>query len=266
MSKTMKRGVTAAIVAVVLAAVFFVIKPGAAQAAAEQIPGSRILNQTLQSWDLGPDSVGTSELKDDSTFFKNLSPGTRDLINSKASKTQAQGYADKAETDAKGHANEVAQDAENAAKGYADANDEVGSATVAAHLGSTATVIDKIGGPFAANATLLDTKHVDAGKYLVTSYAFFDRVDNSQASSPVLQLAVRGVDGSQWGADYGTLFTNEYPATGNLEQTVSATRYVEVPAGGLDVKVYGFGYNANQSADGSGNYTVVADVNFVPVG
>lgn len=174
--------------------------------------------------------------------------------------------AEKNEYATKVHANSVASDAENAAKGYADANDEVGSATVAEHLGSAATTIDKIGGPFAANATLLDIKHVDAGTYLVTSYAFFDRVDNSQSSTPVLQLAIRGVDGSQWGADYGTLFTNEFPATGNMEQSASATRYVTVPEGGLDVKVYGFGYNTNQSADGSGNYTVAADVNFVPVG
>lgn len=258
-----KIGLRVAAVAAV-AAVF--IATGGGAKAADLIDGGDIKNQSVFSADLGPDSVGTSELKDFSTYFKNLSQGTQDLINGKASKAQAKGYADQAETDAKGHANQVADAAENAAKGYADANDEVGSATVAAHLGSAATTIDKIGGPFADNATLLDTKHVDAGDYLVTSYAFFDRIDNSQSSTPVLQLAVRGVDGSQWGADYGTLFTNEYPATGNLEQTVSATRRVTVPEGGLDVKVYGFGYNANQSADGSGNYTVVADVNFVPVG
>lgn len=125
MNKMVKRGILAALVTVLLGGIFVVASGGPSNAAA-LITGAGIKDQSVESRDLGPDSVGTSELKDFSTYFKNLSQGTQDLINSKASKTQAQGYADQAETDAKGHANEVAQDAENAAKGYADANDDKG--------------------------------------------------------------------------------------------------------------------------------------------
>jgi len=137
---TKRRIALGALVTVILAVIFFIANPGGAAKAAALLTGMDIKDQSLSSYDLGPDSVGTSELKDDSTFFKNLSPGTRDLINSKASKTQAQSFADQAEIDAKGHANVVADSAENAAKGYADANDGVGFNESRAGAGYTQTV------------------------------------------------------------------------------------------------------------------------------
>lgn len=214
--------------------------------AAGGVGTSEVRNQSLQSGDIAEGGVGASEVRNGSLTSQDLNPATAKtyLLGKKAD-------ADNAAQDEKIEALEAE-------------GDDVG-ATVGAHLGSDATPIAKIGGSFAANATLLDTQHLSAGKYLVNTYAFFDRVDNGQASSPVLQVAVRGADGSTWGADYGTAFTGEFPATGNLEQTASSTRYVTVPEGGLDVSVYGFGYNADQSANGSGNYTVTADVSFVPV-
>lgn len=122
LKKVLTRGTAlAAVVALVL-----VFWPKGASAADPLVDSSDVKDQSLLSRDFAPDSVGTSELKDKSTYFKNLSQGTQDLINGKASQGQAQGYANKAETNAKNHANTVADSAENAAKGYADANDDKG--------------------------------------------------------------------------------------------------------------------------------------------
>lgn len=221
--------------------------------AASQITSAMIKDQTIQSGDIGEGGVGASEVRNGALTGTDLNPTTvkRFLAGEKAVQQNADQDAKISSLEDRVEVEETEGDS---------------GAVVSKHLGSDATNIANIGGKFAERATLLDTKHVDAGTYLVTSYAFFDRVDNSQASSPVLQLAVRGIDGSQWGADYGTFFTPEFPSTGNMEQTASGTRLVTVPEGGLDVSVYVFGYNTDTSANGSGNYTVSADVNFVPVG
>lgn len=103
------------------------------------------------------------------------------------------------------------------------------------------------------------------GTYLVNGYAFFDRIDDSTPSTPILQIAVRGIDGSQWGADYGTAYTGEFPSKGDLEQTASSTRVVTVTQE-TEVEVFVFGYNADQSANGSGNYTADVSVSAVRIG
>ncbi|WP_262847599.1 collagen-like triple helix repeat-containing protein [Mumia quercus] len=125
--------------------------------------------------------------------------------------------------------------------------------------------IAKIGGSFAERATEVGAMTLKPGTYLVNGHAKFDRINDRKPSSPVLQLAIRGVDGSTWGEDYGTAFTGEFPAEGNLEQTASSTRVVVVPEE-TEVRVLVFGYNKDTSEKGSGNYTADVSVSAVRVG
>lgn len=123
-----------------------------------------------------------------------------------------------------------------------------------------AVTLTHVGGPFAANATTLGTFELEAGTYLINAYGFFDRINNGVSSSPTLMLAVRAN-----GADLGTAFTANFPATGDREQTASSTRIVTLDDD-TTVTVFGFGYNNDGSAAGSNNYTVAADVNAIRVG
>lgn len=138
-------------------------------------------------------------------------------------------------------------------------------------LGATktfdATTITNIGGSFAGRATELTTLHLDAGQYLISSDAFFNQTDDTKTGEhPVLQLAVRGDDGSTWGTDLGTCFTGAFPGgPGDIDQSCSDSKLVTIPAGGQDVTVYGFGYNSDQSATGSGNFEVKGSVTALKV-
>lgn len=220
--------------------------------AASLVTSAGIADQTIQSRDIAAEGVGASEVRNGSLTGGDMNPNTvkRFLAGERA----------QVENDGQDEKISSLEDRVEVEEAEGDTG-----AVLGAHLGSAGTVIENLGGKFAERATLLDTKTIPAGTYLVNTYAFFDRVDNSQPSSPVLQVAVRGVDGSQWGQDLGTVFTGEFPETGNLEQSASGSRVVTLAAD-TEVKVYGFGYNADTSANGSGNYTVSADVNFVPVG
>lgn len=242
---------------IVIAATTAAIFGGGGAYAAAKITSAQIADQTIQSRDIAAAGVGTSEVRDQSIVSGDIAAngvGTSEIRDGSVTGADISDATEKALKGAKG---------DTGAPGAAGAPGQDGVVT-ATSVAKSATIAN-IGGSFLTRATEVGTTHLEAGKYLVNAYGFFDRTDNAMSSTPVLQLAVRGMDGSQWGADYGTAFTGEFPATGNLEQTASSTRYVTVPAGGLDVKVYAFGYNADQSANGSGNYTVSADVTFVPV-
>lgn len=200
LKKVLTRGTAlAAVLALVL-----VFWPKGASAADPMIDSGDVKDQSLLSRDFAPDSVGTSELKPNSTYFANLSKGTQDLINSKASKTQAQSWADKAESDAKGHANEVAQDAENAAKGYADANDEVGINT--ARAGAGYTTVAKPGYSVAYNKCDVDGQVAISGGYRLNGHA-------SEAFSGADQNAMPeglSVVASEPAAEKGGTLVNSY--------------------------------------------------------
>ncbi|GGU22472.1 hypothetical protein [Nocardioides albus] len=243
---------------IVIAATTAAIFGGGGAYAAAQITSAQIADQTIQSRDIGAAGVASSEIRDQSITSGDVAEngvGTSEIRNGTITGADINDATEKGLRGAKGDKGD---------KGDTGAPGKDGVVT-AKSVNSTATPIANIGGSFATRKTEVGSTHLEAGKYLVNAYGFFDRVDNSASSTPVLQLAVRGLDGTQWGLDFGTAFTGEFPATGNLEQTASSTRYVTVPAGGLDVKVYAFGYNADTSANGSGNYTVSADVTFVPV-
>jgi hypothetical protein len=126
--------VAAAAVAVGLA--FIAIVGGPSQAAS-WIDGQRLKPQSVTSNKIAEGGVGPSEVRNHSLTGTDMNPTTvQRFLKDTIGMTQAEkdAYA------TKGHANEVAQDAENAAKGYADANDEVGFNTSRAGAGYTQTV------------------------------------------------------------------------------------------------------------------------------
>lgn len=119
------------------------------------------------------------------------------------------------------------------------------------------TIAD-IGGSFAQRATHLGVFVLPPGTWLVTASAAFDRIDDTQSSSPVLQLALRGQDASV------TAWTGNYPAVGDREQSTSMSKLV-ISDGVHPVDVFVFGYNNDGSSAGSGNYTADVEVNTIRV-
>jgi len=158
--------------------------------------------------------------------------------------------------------NKKAQKGPKGAKG-ADGADGVGLG--GSFISETPTVIDNIGGSFASKSTLVGTFHLDAGQYLISSDGFFDsEVDVPAGTATHLQLAIRGDDGSAWGADYGTCFTGA-AASGDREATCATSRLVTIPEGGQDVNVIAFGYNENTSSQNGGVFNVLANVTALSV-
>lgn len=139
--------------------------------------------------------------------------------------------------------------------------------------------IANIGGSFATGSSApytvratdvapATTMHLSAGTYLISSHAQYERVNPSASGTgnPVLELAVRGQDGTKFGQNFGTCFTGAFPnGPGNVDQTCSDSQLITVPAGGIDLKIYAFGYNSDQSATGSGDYQVWANVAVLPI-
>ncbi|MEN5072831.1 hypothetical protein ABE437_03360 [Isoptericola cucumis] len=216
------------------------------------LTGADVGNGTLGGADVKNDSLSGADIKSGSLGVSDLSSSARAALKGATGKTGPQGDTGPAGTDGKdGAPGQDGVDGKDASVEYQVAGENV--------------VIANIGGSFATRATDVGSVDVAAGTYLVNTYGAFDRVDDAAGSSPVLQLAVRAADGSTWGQDLGTAFTGEYPATGDLEQTASAVRYITVESD-TTVSVKAFGYNADKSSTGSGNYTVDADITLVKIG
>lgn len=240
MSKMKSRSKTVALVAASVLAIGALSTGGAV--AADKIGAKDIKN----------DAVRSEHIKDGAVKKRDLAPAVQRLLG-QAGKPGKVGPA--------GPRGQKGERGEKGPKGD-PASDVNGG--IAAQLDETVTIAN-IGGSFATRATEVGTLTLEPGTYLVNGYAGFDRLDNAQASSPILQLAIRGVDGSTWGADYGTAFTGQFPATGDVEQTASSTRVITVEEE-TEVQVFVFGYNADKSANGSGNYAAAVSVSAVRVG
>ncbi|MCW2961341.1 MAG: hypothetical protein JWM90_1728 [Thermoleophilia bacterium] len=226
--------------------------------AAAKITGAQIKDGTITSADLKNGGVG----------YTDISRGAKLSLIKEAGSAAAKATPSSANTP--GTTGPTGPAGAKGANGTNGANGADGAKGVAASLGgkfdATDVAIPKIGGPFVANSTVAGTVSLSAGTYLINANALFDRVNNNLPSSPVLMLALRGVPsgGDLFGADYGTAFTGEYPTSGNLEQTASSTRIVTLATETV-IRVMVFGYNANQSDNGSGNYNADVSVSAVKV-
>jgi hypothetical protein len=124
--------------------------------------------------------------------------------------------------------------------------------------------ITNIGGSFASRATDLGSFDLPAGKYLIASDGFFHS-DTATSGGTRLQLAIRGVDGSTFGQDYGTCFTGLASATAQREATCTTVRTVTLAAP-QTVKVQAFGYADDTGSADSGKFVVIPNVSVIKVG
>jgi hypothetical protein len=205
------------------------------------------------------DKIGAKDIRSNavrSDHIKNGAVKKRDL--SKAVQRQLNKTGQQGKTGAQGPRGEKGEKGEKGAKGD-PATDVKGGFSGKIEGGS---VIKNIGGKFAERKTQVgESMTLEPGTYLINGYAGFDRINNEKvASGPVLQLAIRSASGEEM----GTAFTGEFPA-GDVEQSTSVSRVITIDEK-TDVKAYVFGYNADGSSEGSGNYVAGVSVTAVRVG
>lgn len=124
-------------------------------------------------------------------------------------------------------------------------------------------LIQNIGGSFSTRSTFAGNFTLEPGTYLLNTSAFFDRIDNAQASSPQMQVALRSH--GTYPRDLGTILTGNFPSTGDREITGANSTVVEIEdTTVVDVRL--FGYNNDGSSTGSGNYAANVQVSAVKIG
>lgn len=148
------------------------------------------------------------------------------------------------------------------------ATDKLGGATDVAFGPQTITDVGGSFGKFTSldgpRATKLGQFELTPGTYLLTSQFRADRTEAGAAGTRP-QLALRVDDGTDWGKDFGTVMGNDLSPTAGRELYGSGFKLVTVTEN-TTVLVYGFGYNDDSSAAGSGQYTMSATVAKVLVG
>jgi len=132
-----------------------------------------------------------------------------------------------------------------------------------------AKAINKIGGGFVANATVLGTFELPpVGLYSINTQAVFDRVnaDHADYLAPTTEtmptLALRFTTSEGGVGDAGTIMGAQISKAGFVELTGSSVASVRPGASPLTVTVYGFGYNEDRSAFGSVDATPGAKAQF----
>lgn len=120
-------------------------------------------------------------------------------------------------------------------------------------------MIAHTGGSFKTGKTKVCEFNLPAGTWMINTSAFFARtVAGIEGVRPQMALRVGSTD-TVFGDDYGTILGAEISATVNRELTGSAVKVVTVPAGGVTVEVFGFGYQDNTGDDGA-KIAAAADV------
>lgn len=121
-------------------------------------------------------------------------------------------------------------------------------------------VIEKIGGSFKTNKTKLGEFNLPVGKFKIDSNGFFiTNAAGPAGTHPQLALRVGATETSFGDDKYGTMFPGDISPTANREITGSTTAVVTVTEP-VTVEVFGFGYNDDTSAAGSGRIVATASV------
>jgi hypothetical protein len=229
--------------------------------AARMIGSEDIRNNSILQEDLQADSVSNSELKADSVRWANINPDTQARVEELAGSAGAEGPVGPMGPEGpKGEPGNPASDVFGEySSGY----------------NGTAT-IQKLGGSYTTNATTLGTFTVtESGKYLVSAYGFFDRLNEgapgyeAPTTDTYLQLSVRG--GTVAAQHPGTCFTPAVSAKGFTETTCQSVQVIEANAGDT-FTVRAFGYNEDRSGFGAApnsatpQFTASAAVSAVRIG
>lgn len=247
--------------AAIVAAALIIGIPTVASAAAT-IGSAQIRNQSILSVDLAPNSVGSSELRADSIDSREVKPSS--LLGSDI-KDGSLGLADLSATAKDTLQGSDGSDGINGVDGSDGVNGVDGADGVVEPVYATFTAnVANIGGSFSTQATKAGEVTLPAGKYLITTDALF-RSNATTSGNTTLQVATRGVDGTQWGSDLGTGFTGASPVQADREVTTSTTRVVTLAVDTVvEVKVFGYD-NAGQGSADSGLFDAEVYLTAVPV-
>lgn len=124
-----------------------------------------------------------------------------------------------------------------------------------------------IGGSWGTNHTDIADTTLDAGTYLVTLNGNFWRLVDGSHNSPVFQIQVNAPDNPQITA-YSPAFPDHPNQPGGLnkpgiEQSASAQGIIVIADDDTPVSIDLFGYNADRSSAGSGDFAAAVRVDFV---
>lgn len=243
MNKILKAAAAVALLAGLVAApsAATAVNADSARAAATVVPSdntvtsAKIVDRSIGAGDYGLKSMYGTALRDNTVPWLALGSQLRGEI--RASQTKADNAALKAT---------AAEDKADDALARPDKGTEAFSKDFAQ------TTVDKIGGPFASNATLIGTITLPKGTLKVDVDGFWTTLAAGPAGTRP-QLALRGTDVAV------TIFPGEASPTANRELTGHATKKV-VLAVDTEVKVYAFGYNDDTSGNGAGRLAVTTSI------
>jgi hypothetical protein len=208
-------------------------------------------------------SVWNASLNNNIVAERNLTPDVRTKLNTKAEPGPAgpQGPAGPAGSQGpKGDKGDAGPQGDTGPAGPA-ASDVMGRMGVNKTVDPT--VIEHIGGPFAANATALATFELPAGTWMINTNAVFNRTEAAAAGATKTrpQLAIRYAGGGDGGTIMGVDIS---PTVGRelLGHTATPVVLTETTV----FTVFGFGYNDDSSSTGSGKITAAAQITTFRVG
>lgn len=249
--------------------------------AAKWIDGSDIKRGTVAGKQIKDSSIGSKDIANGKIRLGDLSPwvqgrvksggaagaaGADGAVGEKGEKGDQGLPGDKGEKGEQGEQGEQGPKGDRGDRGPKGAQGDPASDVFgesAVNETFTANVAN-IGGSFTTRATQLGTFELQPGTYLLSSDGFF--ISNAATSGMTrMQLAIRGVDGTEWGADLGTCFTGLASPLADREVTCNTTRTVVVEET-LTVNVMAFGYADDQGSADSGKFDVTANVSAVKVG
>ncbi|NIK60865.1 hypothetical protein [Kribbella shirazensis] len=126
--------------------------------------------------------------------------------------------------------------------------------------------IEKLGGKYFEGFTTIGQFKLPKGTWLVNTSVTFNRtVAGAAGSMPQVGLRIGQAAPSTWGTDVGTVGGVAISPAKGHDLFGSSVKVVTVDAE-TTVGVYGFGYNHDQSAAGSGEITAAASVVAVKIG
>jgi hypothetical protein len=233
--------------------------------ASGMITSADIKNHEVKTADIDRGAVGSGKIEDGSVKMRDLDPSTvSELQGGKTAGDAPQGAkGEKGDTGPQGPAGAQGPKGDQGAPG------RDGFTVLSANSTGGPVTIENIGGSFgkfsdhSVRATEVDSFVLPAGTHQLTSNGFFHSTEKTSGLTR-LQLALRVDDGTAWGEDFGTCFTDAASPLADREATCSTTRVVSVADDTL-VKVYAFGYDDNQGSTDSGKFTASAYTSAVKV-
>ena len=192
------------------------------------VTSAKIVDRSIGSMDYGLNTIFGSAIRDNTIPAAKIGADFRNQVATATAKATA---------------------AENKAD---DALARPDKGTEAASKEFAPAVVEKIGGPFAQNATLIGKFTLPKGTLKIDVDGFWTTLESGPAGTRP-QLALRSDEVAV------TIFPGEVSPLKDRELTGHATRKA-VLTEDTEVSVYAFGYNDDQSANGGGRLAVTVSI------